>query len=187
MTLYTPFASRTQDGDAEKGLSLLDLKYAQPSARVPLFQRLRQHGLVYDERSKCWLCAHVSGLTSILGDGRFTSRRPSGSETPPTSPGKAWRGHSAPGSALREMKVSIEQILGRQLLVKDGADHTRVQGIMNPVLRQMGHDMSASIGQRVEELLDAFAPTGQVGRDAGTGTPTRPEEHGPALAWREGP
>src|SRR6266487_275458 len=26
-----------------------------------------------------------------------------------------------------------------------------------------------------------------VGRDAGTGAPTRPGEHGPPLAWREGP
>ncbi len=161
MTLYPPLAPRTQDGDAEKGPSLLDLKYAQPSARVPLYQRLRQHGLVYDERSKCWLCAHVSGLTSILGDGRFASGRPSGSGTPPIGPGKAWGEHSAPGSALREMKASIEQILARQLLVKDGAAHTRLQGVMNPVLRQMGHHMSASIEQRVEVLLDAAAPTGQ--------------------------
>jgi hypothetical protein len=32
---------------------------------------------------------------------------------------------------------------------------------MNPVLRQMGHDMRASVEQRVEALLDAIEPAGR--------------------------
>src|SRR2546421_10994020 len=121
MMLYPPLAPRILDGDAEQELRLHDFKYAQPPALIPLYQRLRQHGLLYDERSRSWLCAHASGLTSILGDERFASGRPLGSGTPLPTPGKDCGTHLAPGSTLRDRKACIEQFLGRQLLVNDGA------------------------------------------------------------------
>ena len=161
MTLYPTLAPRTLDGNAEQELRLYDFKYAQPPALLPLYRRLRQHGLLYDERSRSWLCAHVPGLTSILSDGRFVSGRPAGSGTPPPTPGNVRGTHPAPGSTLRDRKASIERLLGRQLLVNDGTVHTRLQGIMNPVLRQMGHDMRASIEQQVEALLDAIESAGR--------------------------
>ena len=98
MSLAPPLATSTRDEDTTKELRLLDFTYGQPPALVPLYQRLRQQGLHYDERSRSWLCADVPGLTSILGDERFASGRPPASGTPSAAPGKGSGRQLAPGA-----------------------------------------------------------------------------------------